>query len=32
MHELLRERGLLERALIDRGYLGVLERASAAPA
>ena len=32
IHELLRERGLLERALIDRGYLGVLERASAAPA
>ncbi|MEE8580328.1 MAG: fatty acid desaturase family protein [Myxococcota bacterium] len=28
LHRLLRERGVLEHALVDRGYLGVLRRAS----
>jgi fatty acid desaturase len=32
MHELLRERGLFEKALVDKGYWGVLDRASSSPA
>jgi fatty acid desaturase len=32
MHALLRERGVLERACVERGYLGVLRRAASKPA